>query len=147
MQTLNEKGILDYTGATVSWVCAIHCLAMPFLITVLPLIGLNFLENELIEWILIGVSAIVSLLSLLPSYIYRHRKLGGILLFSLGFSLILVSHLVFEDETFFAVPFIVLGTVLITSAHFINRRLCQNCLKFQANSQLVSTKQPLIEIK
>ncbi|NJM53931.1 MAG: MerC domain-containing protein [Blastocatellia bacterium] len=49
MQTYNEKEILDYTGATVSWICAVHCLAMPFFITFLPVIGLSFLADEITE--------------------------------------------------------------------------------------------------
>ncbi|MEK7724337.1 MAG: MerC domain-containing protein, partial [Acidobacteriota bacterium] len=59
MQTLHEKGVLDYTGAAVSWACAIHCLAMPFLITALPLFGLGFLTDETTEMIFILVSVII----------------------------------------------------------------------------------------
>lgn len=54
-----ERGWLDLTGTAVSWVCLIHCLALPFLIALLPLAGLSFLLDERIEWVIIGVSVAV----------------------------------------------------------------------------------------
>jgi ABC-type phosphate transport system ATPase subunit len=35
--TINEKGILDYTGSAISWLCAAHCVLMTPAVTVLPL--------------------------------------------------------------------------------------------------------------
>ena len=54
--------LVDTTGACLSVACAaclpvacaIHCLAMPLLGTVLPLIGLSFLVDERVEFILIA---------------------------------------------------------------------------------------------
>ena len=40
---------LDTVGATASLMCAIHCLAMPVLLVVLPTLGLGFLLNESLE--------------------------------------------------------------------------------------------------
>ena len=127
MKTLNEKGILDYTGATVSWICAVHCLAMPLLITTLPLVGLSFLADETTEWVLIGLSIVVALISLLPAYFNQHHKIRIILIFASGISLIMLSHLAFEDELLWNIPLVLAGAFLITAAHFINRRLCRDC--------------------
>ncbi len=127
MQTFNEKGILDYSGVTVSWICAAHCLAMPLLITILPLIGLSFLVDETTEWLIIGLSGLIALISLVPAYFNRHRKMRSILLFAFGISLILLSHLAFEDELLWNIPLVLTGAILITAAHFINRRLCRDC--------------------
>jgi hypothetical protein len=41
---------LDRIGMTASTACAIHCAAVPLLITSLPLIGLGFLANPWVEW-------------------------------------------------------------------------------------------------
>lgn len=131
MKTFNEKGILDYIGATISWICAVHCLAMPLLITMLPLIGLSFLADETTEWILIGLSMAFALISLLPAYFKQHRKIRTILLFAFGIGLILLSHLVFEDELVWNIPLVLSGAALITSAHFINRHLCRDCKNCQ----------------
>lgn len=66
-QTFNANGLLDKTGATVSWLCAAHCLAMPFLISFLPLLGVSFLAHEGIEYLIVGVSIIIALITLLPA--------------------------------------------------------------------------------
>ena len=139
MQNINEKGILDYTGAAVSWVCAVHCLAMPLLLTILPLIGLSFLVDEMTEWILIGISATIALISLLPAYFTQHRKIRTILLFASGIGLVVLSHLVFEDELMWNIPLVLSGAILITAAHFINRRLCRDC----ENCKNISSNTPL----
>ena len=48
--------LADTTGACLSVACAVHCLAMPLLVAVLPLIGLGFLANESAELVLILVA-------------------------------------------------------------------------------------------
>lgn len=135
MQTFNEKGILDYTGATVSWICAIHCLAMPFIISALPLIGLSFLADETTEWIIILISVIVALLSLLPSFLKKHRKFQSLALFVGGLGLIGLSHLYFEDDLSWKLPFILSGAVLITSAHLLNLHYCRTCKVCQLHNE------------
>ena len=135
MQTFNEKGILDYTGATVSWICAIHCLAMPFIISVLPLIGLSFLADETTEWLIILGSLILALLSLVPAFLKKHGKYQTLLLFTVGFGFIGLSHLYFEDDLSWKLPFILCGAILITSAHLLNRHYCRTCKVCQLHNQ------------
>lgn len=140
MESLKEKGFWDYTGATISWVCAIHCLLMPFVIMLLPLVGLSFLADEKTEWIIIGISVIVGLISLLPSYFSLHKQLRVLMIFIAGIGLITFSQLTFE-ESIWKYPFVILGAVFITLAHLINRRLCYSChvCKTQATESLRKT--------
>lgn len=126
MQTYNEKRILDYTGAAVAWICAVHCLAMPFLITFLSVIGLSFLADETTEWIIILSSLAIALFSLIPSF-RQHRKYQSLLLFTFGIGMILTSHLFFEDEFIWNIPLVLTGAISITSAHLLNRYYCKNC--------------------
>lgn len=123
----NITELLDTTGAFASWLCAVHCIVLPFTIPILALIGLSFLLDETTELILIGISIVIGTLSLLPSFFKYHRKLRTLLLFISGISLILISHLSFEDNLTFQIPFLLVGAGLITTAHLINRRLCQEC--------------------
>ena len=125
MQTFNEKGVLDYTGAAVSWICALHCLAMPFLLTLLPLVGLGFLADENVERLIILSSGILGLFSLVPAFLKRHGKYQPLLLFAAGIGLIIISHLFFEDLFGWKVLIILSGAALITIAHLLNRRYCK----------------------
>lgn len=126
--TTNEKGILDYTGAAISWACAAHCVLTPLAVTILPLIGLSFLADEWAEWTLIGLSVTVALLSFLPAYFRRHRKMRAMLLFALGIGLIVFSHLIFDEELAWKIPLIIVGAGFITAAHLFNRHLCRTCV-------------------
>ena len=127
MKLFEEKGFWDYLGAIISWSCAVHCLLMPFVIVFLPIVGLSFLADETTEWIIIGISAMVGLISFLPAYFGQHRKFRVLLIFIAGLSLILFSHSVIGEESFLKFPFIIFGAIFITFAHLLNRRLCNLC--------------------
>lgn len=129
MSFMNEKAgkWLDVFGATASWACAIHCLALPLLITVLPLAGLGFLLSETSEIIFIVFSALAAALSFLPAYFKQHRKLRSAFLAIGGIALIVLTHLYFEENLALKIAFLILGACLLTAAHFINRRLCREC--------------------
>jgi len=126
-QTFNSNGLLDKTGATVSWLCAVHCLAMPFLISFLPLLGVSFLAHEGIEYIIVGISTVIALVTLLPAYFKQHRKIRTLLLFVSGICFVVFADLLFEESIFGKIIFVSAGAMCITTAHFINRRLCRNC--------------------
>lgn len=126
---IEERGWLDLTGTAVSWLCAIHCIALPFFISLLPFLGLSFLLDETVEWTIIGVSILVAALSLLPAYFRRHRKIRTIIFFVSGVGLIIATHLAFEENLLLQVPLLLAGAILITAAHLVNRRLCGNCAR------------------
>jgi len=132
----NEKrGWLDLTGTAVSWLCVIHCLALPFFISLMPLIGLSFLLDETVEWTIIGFSVLIAAVSLLPAYFGRHGKIRTIVLFVAGIGLIVASQMAFEDELAMQVPFLLVGAGLITAAHLVNHRLCQTCARCETVSE------------
>lgn len=147
MQTLHEKGILDYTGAAVSVVCAIHCLAMPFLITALPLAGLEVLEDEVTEMIFILVSILIALITFFPS-INKHHKIQPIILFIIGILILFSSHFFFEDDLFWKSLFVLLGAISITTAHLLNHfhsKTCTVCSSKEAKGLFIRSKQQFIE--
>lgn len=112
---------LDQIGFTASALCAAHCALMPFVITLLPLIGLEFLSSPWIEIAVISLSVVVGISSLIPSYLRFHRNCGPILLLVLGFTFIFGTHLLgFHDMEPVLVP---LGGLTIAAAHFINWKL------------------------
>ncbi len=118
---------LDHFGTAASWLCAVHCLALPFLIGLLPLIGLSFLLEETTERVFIGISAAIAGLSLLPAYFRRHGKLRSIFLAVAGIGLIILTHLLFEKNLTAKIIFLTSGAILISAAHLLNQRLCRAC--------------------
>jgi uncharacterized membrane protein len=125
---------LDRTGMAASWLCALHCLALPFTVSILPLIGLSFLLSENTERVFIGISILIASVSLVPSYFRQHGRIRALALFTSGISLILTSHLLLEESFVFKAIFLLAGGALITTAHFINRRLCLECDACQTNA-------------
>ncbi len=123
----NSSAWLDTTGIAASWLCAIHCLVLPFAVSILPLVGLSFLLSETTERAFIGISILIAGLSLMPAYFRQHRNIRALLFFTSGIGLIIFSHLLFEESIVFKAIFLIAGGSLITTAHFVNRRLCREC--------------------
>ena len=128
-QNLSASGFWDKTGAIVSWLCALHCLAMPLLVSSLPLVGLGFFAHEGVEFIFIGVSIFVALISILSGFLRIHRNISTLLLFGGGIALMISADGIFEESAAGKMIFVVTGALLISAAHFFNRYLCRKCLK------------------
>lgn len=118
---------LDRTGAAASLVCAAHCAAMPLLAGLLPLLGLSFVASEGFEWVMICLSLSIGAVSLLPSFARRHRQWRPLLMFALGASLMLAVRLWLEEDSRWETPVVVVGALLIATAHWVNLRLCRAC--------------------
>lgn len=123
----NSSGIMDKTGAAISWICAVHCLATPFVVSFLPLLGLSFVAGEGFEYVFIAISITVGLVSLLPAYFTQHRKFRTLLFFTSGTCLIVFADILFDDSFFGKLTFVFAGAGLITYSHLTNRRLCLGC--------------------
>lgn len=118
---------LDILGTYASWVCVAHCLLLPFLIGIIPFFGLSYILSESIELFLIVVTVLIALSSLLPAYLTQHGKLRSIVLALSGITLIILTYILFEENLIAQIIFLVAGATLISSAHKINRFLCQRC--------------------
>jgi hypothetical protein len=112
---------LDALGFSASAICAVHCLLMPFVITLLPVIGLSFLAHPAFESSLIVSGLIIGAFSLSHGYLKHHHNLLPILTLSLGFGIIAVGHLEqVEDFESFIVSF---GASLVAASHVLNYRM------------------------
>lgn len=118
---------LDRAGATASFLCAIHCAVMPFLISVLPLLGLEFLASEPVEWTLLATSAMLGTLSLCLGYRqHRRRWIFGFL--GVALSLLALGHILEARDVGRLGPIsLILGGLTMMGAHLFNRRLCRSC--------------------
>lgn len=126
---MNEKigKWLDAAGVTAFWACAVHCLALPLFIGVMPLVGMSFLLDEATERIFIIVSILLAALSLLPAYVREHGKIRSIFLAAAGIGLIIMTHFFLEENLAAKIVFLIAGAIFLSAAHLINRRLCREC--------------------
>ena len=124
MKRYFNQGFVDTTGACLSFACAVHCLAMPLLVAVLPLCGLGFLVSEGAElFIIIGAIglAIVSL----AWGVRHHQSWRAFLILVVALAFIVTSHTFAEGS--FEVMLHGVGGILLASAHLANRHLCKTC--------------------
>jgi hypothetical protein len=116
---------LDNAGMTASILCAIHCAIVPLLITVLPLAGLGFLANPLVEWSMIIFAVVVGTYAIGLSYFRTHHKKLPLILLIAGFLVIIAGHVLVDGwHEALVVP---LGGLLIATAHFFNFRYSAEC--------------------
>lgn len=117
---------LDQVGIIASGLCALHCLLMPLVIGLLPLIGLSSLADEPTEWALMCLAIALGLWRLLPSF-WNHRRWQPLLLLALGAGMFLIARLWWEEMRLLETFGVVLGGMLLATAHALNMRYCRAC--------------------
>lgn len=114
----------DFAGFMASMLCAIHCAALPFVLTLGTLSNLAWLEHGLIEVVFITLSIVIASWSLLRSYFLHHRSMQAILLVAAGFAVIIGSRFVNGDGEHWLT---MAGGLIIAAAHTLNWRLLSQC--------------------
>jgi hypothetical protein len=114
---------LDRAGIFVSLLCAVHCAALPLLLSLLPLAGLTFLQSEWMEVAIIGTSLTLACLSLRRSY-KEHRKILPFIIACIGFCALGAGHLISARHEWILLT---AGGLLIATAHLINWRFHHTC--------------------
>ena len=112
--------LADRLGATASFLCAIHCALLPFVLTVLPLLGLGFLAGHRFERGFVMFAATLALFALVGGYRRHHRPLPlllavpGLALLLLGVTVGLAYPIAVHSVM------VTCGGLLVASAHFVN---------------------------
>ncbi|MFN8357920.1 MAG: MerC domain-containing protein [Spirosomataceae bacterium] len=115
---------LEKIGFWLSVACAIHCLAMPVLITLLPFVGSSFLADHETELYVLGGSWLLAGVLLFLDFRKHHQRLPLILLAaSIGIKLLEVLVLG-EAYELIASPLSGLG---IAVAYYFNWRYNKAC--------------------
>lgn len=114
---------VDRVGATASLLCAVHCALLPFVLAMLPLVGLGFLGGHAFERVFVVCAAVLASTSILAAY-RRHRRPHALFLMVPGIGLLLFGVLV-DIDVHIAVhtASVVAGGVLVASAHLANLAL------------------------
>lgn len=126
--TSRLNAVLDRMGASASFICAIHCAAMPLIITLLPFVGLSFLADQRLEWLLVGLSAIMGVSSLCLGY-REHGQRWIFAVLSVGLTMLTLGRILEARSIggMWAIAIVVLGGMTIALSHVLNRRLCNTC--------------------
>ena len=81
----------DRWGIFTSIACAIHCALLPVFIAVLPILGINIIENSFIEYTLIGFSFFFGILSLYNRFKHHHKRKQSAVIFTARFTFIILN--------------------------------------------------------
>ena len=127
MKSLLKSSTLDKVGMTASITCAIHCAALPMVITYLPIIGLDFLGNVWVEINMSLLSLCIGIWSLASSY-KKHQSLMPVLILAMGFGLITTGHFFLHELEALLIP---LGGFTIAAAHYFNWKFSRFCNHLQ----------------
>ena len=116
--------VADRVGATASFLCAVHCAALPFVLAVLPALGLGFLAEHQFERIFIACASCLAVLALIRGY-RRHRVASALFLVVPGLLLLWSGAYVFDAENSLALhaTLVTIGGCCVALAHIVNLRL------------------------
>lgn len=117
---------LDFFGFLNSFLCAIHCAAFPILISLGLLESLFWIEHFWLEMTFLGLSVLFASLSLIKSY-KSHRRFEPLSMVLLGLVCLLFG--LNMHHGFFQTILMVLGGLIIASAHIVNYFLNKSFLK------------------
>ncbi len=115
----------DFFGFAASVLCAIHCAALPLILTFSTLSGLSFLANDKIEFAFLGISTVFVLWSLVPGYLSHHKNVLPLVLGTLG--LLIVFGSCFLPHGPLEHLMAVVGGMTIAVSHIFNYRLSKSC--------------------
>lgn len=111
----------DALGIATSVVCAIHCAALPLVLTSLPLFGINIIHNNVFEAGMITLAFVIGSIALFHGYKRHHHRSLPLLVFSLGFIFLVLKQFATAYEIALLIP----AVVFILTAHFFNYRFCR----------------------
>ena len=114
----------DKIGITVTSLCAIHCILLPVILPVLPLLGLSAVHNHAFEHIVLLITMVLGFITLFIGFHRYHRKLYPF------YSLFLGGFIYWQKGTWGAEyehVILIIGATLVVLAHVMNMRLCKSC--------------------
>lgn len=120
---LASKCALDKIGMWLSATCAVHCAALPLLLTIS---GLGFLEDERLEWAIIAMAFTIGSIRLFHSYLQEHHRSEAVILFLIGASSILFAKADLFEWEYLEPVFMTIGGSMIALAHWRNHALAHS---------------------
>lgn len=115
--------VADRVGAIASFLCAIHCALLPFVLALLPFVGLGFLADHRFERIFVLFACALATLALGRGY-RRNQEPLPLLLAVPGIALLVLGVVYLEGPSVITHSVLVTcGGLLLAAAHFVNLRI------------------------
>lgn len=114
----------DRVGATASLLCAVHCAALPFVLALLPALGLGFLADHGFEIGFIACASVFALTVLILGY-RRHRTLRAFAFLLPGLALLWAAGFAYDNHAHVGwhALLMFIGGSCVALAHLTNLRL------------------------
>ena len=122
----NIQAISDKTAISLSILCALHCLALPVLVVMLPsLTAWNLASEEAHLWLLVAV---------IPISVYaltmgcrKHRQFNIMFLGLIGLALLIIAAWLGHDilGEIGEKTILTIGAAVIALSHLLNQRQCR----------------------
>jgi hypothetical protein len=125
--------VLDGTGATIGLLCAVHCIAFPLLVGMLPILGR--LGAHEVETSLIALALVIGIGAAVLGW-RRHRAPGLLAMFAVGLGLLAASTTLEGNDAWMLLP----ASGLVAGAHLWSYRLgLRRCQPGRERSKPCST--------
>jgi uncharacterized membrane protein YoaK (UPF0700 family) len=111
----------DAFGIAASVACAIHCAVLPLILSSLPLFGINIIENQGFELLMIALAFVVGVYSLYHGRKKHHHSYYPMVLFAAGISLLFIKSMLHSHSLMLLLP----AVSLVVIAHYLNYKLCR----------------------
>jgi len=111
----------DAFGIATSVACAIHCAVLPLILSSLPLFGINIIENQGFELLMIGLAFVVGVYSLYHGRKKHHHSYTPLLVFALGIVLMVIKSISQSHALWLLIP----AVAAVITAHFLNYTMCR----------------------
>ena len=119
---------------------------MPFIVGILPIAGLVFLDPSA-EWLFLSTSLVMSTVVVTTACVRGHRRRLPLVPFSMGALVLVAAHLGPDPDGLLARGMIVTGATLVTAGHALNIYFCRcdgaraDCRHAEANRSLLEDQQ------
>ncbi len=115
------------TGLILSLLCTIHCVLLPFILTIFPYFFISLFLSEKIEIYILLTSLIFSSMSVCFG-LKTHKNFKILPIFATGLIIILIAKTIFHShESNSHNILMIIGGLIISVSHFLNNKLCIKC--------------------
>ncbi len=123
----NQRKYLDTTAVLLSGVCLLHCLAIPLLLTIVPVINIQLLDEATFHLIMLVFILPVSVIALAIGC-RQHKDPATLILGGIGLSILTATALFGHDWFGITGERLVtsLGGLILAAAHIQNYRCCRD---------------------
>ncbi|MBI4750332.1 MAG: MerC domain-containing protein [Acidobacteria bacterium] len=117
---------LDLVGFSASFLCAIHCAALPLLLSILPSLGLAWIGSHYFGYGMVAFSAFMAWLALRRG-LGIHNQWWPIVLSVVGFSALVIGEVLLEDFESVHPWVMASGGFIVAGSHVLNQYFCKTC--------------------